>query len=181
MKTTITFFLVLTLLIFAGFIMKDTQKEYHLSKGEELVNSALAKAAKIIKDNYNLKPCGEGASMPGGPIQKLALCFDTKYPYTKEQLRELLIKAAQELLNQVNENREIQEFIKEPPFTIKNIQIIIYNHDKNGRSLRDPEISNAQILQGILSYSTIDPEDSFKYKNEYEESYEEALKALSTH
>ena len=181
MKTTITFFLLLNLLIFAGFIMKDKPKEYRPSKGEELVNSTLAKAAKIIKDKYNLKPCGEGASMPGGPIQKLALCFDTKYPYTKKQLRELIIKTAKELLNQVNENKEIQEFIKEPPFTIKNIQIIIYNHDKNGRSLRDPEISNAQILQGILSYATIDPEDSFKYKNEYEESYEEALKALSIH
>jgi hypothetical protein len=59
-----------------------------------------------------------------------------------------------------------------------NVQIIIYNHDKNGRSLRDPEISNAQILQGVLTYSTIDPEDSFKYKNEFEESYEESLKAL---
>jgi hypothetical protein len=177
MKTT--FVLLITLLIFTGFVMKN--KEYHLSQGEQLVNSILAKTAKIIKDKYDLKPCGEGAAMPGGPIQELTLCFTTKYPYTKEKLRELIIKTAQELLNQVNENKEIQEFIKEPPFTIKNIQIIIYNHDKNGRSLRDPEISNAQILQGIVSYSTIDPEDSFKYKNEYEESYEEALKALSTH
>lgn len=178
MKTI--FVLLITLLIFTGFVMKNNQ-EYHLSRGEQLVNSILGKTAKIIKDKYNLKPCGEGAAMPGGPIQKLALCFDTKYPYTKEKLRELIIKTAQELLNQVNENKEIQEFIKEPPFTINNIQIIIYNHDKNGRSLRDPEISNAQILQGILSYSSIDPQDSFKYKNEYEETYEEALKALSTH
>ena len=119
--------------------------------------------------------------MPGGPIQELTLCFTQNILTLKSKLRELLIKTAQELLNQVNENKEIQEFIKEPPFTIKNIQIIIYNHDKNGRSLRDPEISNAQILQGIVIYRTIDPEDSFKYKNEYEESYEEALKALSTH
>lgn len=179
MKTTITVF-VLTLLIFAGFIMKDTQMEYHISQGELLVNEILAKTAKIIKDKYNLKPCGAGASMPGGPIRELTLCFDTKYPHTKEKLRELLIKTAQELLEQVNESKEIQKFIKDPPFTIKNVQIIIYNHDKNGRSLQDPEISNAQILQGILNYSTIDPEDSFKYKNEYEESYEEALKTAST-
>lgn len=177
MKTI--FVLLITLFIFTGFIMKN--KEYPLSKGEQLVNSILATTAKIIKDRYDLKPCGEGASMPGGPIKKLALCFTTKYPYTKEKLRELTIKTAQELLNQVNENKEIQEFIKEPPFTIKNIQIIIYNHDKNGRSLKDPEISNAQILQGILSYSSIDPEDIFRYKNEYEESYEEALKILSVH
>lgn len=36
MKATIT--LVFTLLILAGFIIKDTQKECHLSKKEELVN-----------------------------------------------------------------------------------------------------------------------------------------------
>lgn len=179
MKTIITFFLTIILLIFTGCIMEEKQDRVYMSKGEKLVNSILAKTARIIKDKYNLNPCGTGASMPGGPIQKLALCFDTKYPYTKEQLRELLIKTANELLKQVNENMEIQEFLKERPFTIKNIQIIIYNHDRNGRTLKDPEISNAQILQGILNYSTIDPEDSFKYKNEYEESYEEALKALS--
>ena len=37
-----------------------------------------------------------------------------------------------------------------------------------------------KFLKAVLTYRTIDPEDSFKYKNEYEESYEEALKALST-
>src|SRR4051794_40086024 len=129
MKTT--FILLIILLIFAGFVISNKQ-QYPLSRGEELVNSTLAKAAKIIKEKYNLKPCGEGAAMPGGPIQDLTLCFDTKYPHTKEQLRELLITSAQELLNQVNTNHEIQEFLKDQPFTIKNIQIIIYNHDQDG-------------------------------------------------
>ena len=72
--------------------MANNKQEYHPSKGEQLVNSILAKAAKIIKDKYNIKPSGVGAAMPGGPIQEVTLCFDTKYPYTKEQLRELLIK-----------------------------------------------------------------------------------------
>ncbi len=94
-------------------------------------------------------------------------------------MRELLIKSSAELLRLVNENKEIQKFLKGGPFTIKNIEIIIYNHDENGFHLKDPQISVSNISQGQLSYSTIDPEDSFKYKNEYEESYEEALKALS--
>ncbi|MBS4163760.1 hypothetical protein PRO82_001066 [Candidatus Protochlamydia amoebophila] len=170
---------VLTLLVFTGFIMTSNKQEYHPSKGEKLVNSLLAKAAKIIKDKYNIKPSGMGVAMPRGPIQEVTLCFDTKHPYTKEQLRELLIKSSAELLRQVNENKEIQEFLKERPFTIKNIEIIIYNHDENGFGLKDPQISVANISQGRLNYSTIDLEDSFKYKNEYEESYEEALKALS--
>jgi hypothetical protein len=178
MKTT--FYLLITLLIFTGFAMKDKQQGYYPSKGEQLVNDILAKTAKIIKDKYNLKPCGEGASMPGGPIQKLALCFDTKYPYTKEQLRELLIKSAEELLNQVNENKEIIQFLKERPFTIRNVEIIIYNSDKNGLEVFDPGISVARISQGNLIYRTTDVNDTFKYKNEFEESYEEALKALST-
>lgn len=171
---------VITLLIFTGFIMANSKQEYHLSKGEQLVNSLLAKTARNIKDKYNIKPSGVGVAMPGGPIQEVTLCFDTKHPYTKEQLRALLIKSSAELLRQVNENKEVQEFLKEKPFTIKNIEIIIYNHDEKGFGLKDPQVSVANISQGRLSYSTIDPEDSFKYKREYEESYEEALKALST-
>src|ERR1700722_16321921 len=103
---SIILFLVLALLIFIGFISTSNKQQYHPSKGEQLVNNVLAKTAKIIKDKYNLKPCGEGAAMPGGPIQGLTLCFDTKLPYTKNQLRELLIKSAEELLKQVNENKE---------------------------------------------------------------------------
>lgn len=178
MMKSIFLALILTLLIFAGSIMSGNSQEYTPSKGGPLVNSILAQTAKIIKDKYNIKPCGMGVAMPGGPIKEVTLCFDTKYPYTKEQLRELLIKSSAELLRQMNENKEIQEFLKERPFAINNVEIVIYNHDENGFGLKDPEISVANISQGKLNYSTINPEDSFKYKNEYEENYEEALKAL---
>ena len=67
----ITFISLITLLIFTGFIMKNKQQELFPSKGEQLVNSTLAKTAKIIKEKYDIKPCGVGAAMPGGPIQEL--------------------------------------------------------------------------------------------------------------
>ena len=45
---------------------------------------------------------------PTGPY-----CIGTaKYDLEKEQLRELLIKTANELLDKVNKNNEIKEFIK---------------------------------------------------------------------
>ena len=159
--------------------MPSKKEEVYLSRGEQLVNITLVKAIKIIKKKYNINPCGISAAMPGGPIQKLGLCFDTRYPYTKEQLREIVIGSAQELLDQVNKNEEIQEFLKVRPFTIKNIQIIIYNHDKNGGDLLDPEIATAQILRGTLSYRTTDPENTFVFKNRFYESYEEGLQALN--
>lgn len=168
--------LFLTILLTAiGLVMSSKQQADYPSKGEQLVNATLAKTAKVIKNKYDIKPCGMGAAMPGGPIQELTLCFDTKSIHTKEQLRRLLIESAQELLNQINRNNEIQEFLKTRPFTIKNVEIIIYNHDKNGREVYDPGISTAAISQGILTYHTVDPADTFKYKNEFEESYEEAL------
>ncbi len=173
-------FLSLMLLIFTAFIMSNKQCDYPIPKDEQLVDYILAKTAKLIKEKYKLYPCGTGVAMPGGPIQKLALYFTTSYPHSKEQLRKLVIKSAHELLNAVTENNEIQEFLKERPFTIKNIEIIIYNHDKDGRGLRDPEISTTEISQGILTSRTIDPENSFRFKNKFEESYEDALKAIST-
>jgi len=169
---------IIFLLIFVGFVMQN-RPQYHPSRGEQLANSILANTAKIIKDQYLLQPCGEGAAMPGGPIQELTLCFDTKHPYTKEQLRKLLILASNELLQKVGNNNEIQEFIKKKPFTIKNIEIVIYNHDREGRSVNDPVISVAEISQMKLVYRTIDPQNSFKYKNRFEERYEEALKAIN--
>lgn len=178
MMKSIAVALILTLLIFTSFIMSNNKQDYHPSRGEQLVNSLLARTAKIINDKYNIQPCGVGVAMPGGPIQEVTLCFDTKFPYTKEQLRQLLIKSSEELLRQVNQNKEIQEFLKVKPFTIKNVEIVIYNHDEKGFGLKDPQISVANISQGTLNYSTIDPEDSYKYKNEFEESYEEALKLI---
>lgn len=143
------------------------------------MNSTLANGAKIIKEKYNLKPCGAGAAMPEGLIQELTLCFDTKTPYIKEQLRELLIKSAHELLKLINENKEIQEILKTKSFTIKNVEIIIYNQDKKGYEVFDPGISVSRISQGVLIYRTTDKNDSFKYKNQFYENYEDALKIVS--
>ena len=172
------FYLLIALIVIKSFATLSQTQKYYTSKREQLVNITLANTARIIKEKYNLIPCGEGAAMPGGPIQKLILCFFTKYPYSKEQITSLLIQTSQELLNQVHENKEIQEFLNERPFTIRNIEIIIYNHDKNGREVYNPEISTARISNARLVYRSVDPEDMFKYKNEFYEKYEDAIKSI---
>jgi len=159
-------------------MMCDLNNNYPLSKGEQLVNSTLAKTAESIKKQYNIRPSGSGAAMPGGPIQELTLCFDTKYAYTKEKLRKLLINSAQELLDQINTNKEMQEFLIKRPFTIKEVEILIYNNNEDGTEVYDPEISIARISHGNLIYRTTDIKDNFKYKNHFKETYEEALKYL---
>ena len=168
--------LVALLSIFTGFLF---QSDPYLSEGEKLVNITLSETAKIIKSKYKIQPSGLGAAMPGGPIQELTLCFTIKGPFSKERLRKLLVECAQEVVNQVNANTQLQQFLAKPPFTVKNVQIIIYNHDKNGRQTNDPEIATAEISRGVLAYSTNDPNDRYRYKSEIDETYEEALKILS--
>ena len=172
----ITAFIVL-FSIFTGFFSLN---DPHISKGEALVNRILSDTSKIIKNKYHLKPSGLGAAMPGGPVQELTLCFTIKGPFSKERLRKLVVECAQEVVNHVNANAEIQQFLAKPPFTVKNVQIIIYNHDKDGRQTNDPEIATAQISQGILNYRTNDPNDRYRYKSEIDETYGEALKILSS-
>ena len=165
------------ILLCIGFLVWSCMNDgYKISRGEELVNETIGRTAKLIRDKYGLKPCGSGAAMPGGPIQKLNLCFDTKSVKTREELRVLLIQTAHEMVKLVVENEEMQQYLKDPPFTIRNVQIIIYNEDGSGEDLLDPEISSAQIVNGNLDYATIDPEDTYTYKNWYKETYEEALK-----
>ncbi len=150
----------------------------YLSQEERLVNSVLESTAKVIKKKYNIKPSGEGAAMPEGIIGELTLTFDTNDKLSKEQLRKLLIECAKELVAQVKMNNSIEPFLAKTPFSIENVQIIIYNHDKEGRGLRDPEISTAEISHGVLTYRTLDPNDRFRFKNQFEETYNEAVNVL---
>ena len=166
-------------LICTVFTVSCNLQNHYLSKEERLVNNLLAKTANIVKIKYNLTPSGSSASMPGGPIRKLSLCFNTQYPHTQDQLRELLLKSADELVIQVNRSNEIQEYLNEPPFTIKNVQIIIYNHDEEGQMLYDPQILTAELSNNILTYRTAQSDGTLKLKQQFTETYEEALKRIS--
>lgn len=156
-----------------------SDRDAYRSKVGIIVDTILNQTSMTLQDRHGIRPSGKGAAMPEGVISELVLAFDTKDTLTKTALRKLLLECAQELVNAVNSNPNIQPFLEESPFTVKNVQIIIYNHDKDGRELYDPEISTAQISEGILTYRTTDPVDDFKFKHNFEESYEEALRALS--
>lgn len=171
--------ILLAILLFCMIFITDNKlKNPYSSKGDELINNILTRTAKIIKKKYHLNPCGIGVAMPGGPIQEVTLCFDTAFPKTIEQLRELLIQVAEETLTQISSSEELQKFIKPSFFTIKNVEIIIYNRDIDGREVYDPGISTSELSQGILTYQTVDISNTFEYKQEFTETYEEGLKII---
>lgn len=150
----------------------------YLTKAERSVNKVLYQTSQSIEKKYKIKPGGTGISMPGGIVRNLGLAYHLRKELSKEQLRELTVLFAEELLHQINSNEDIQPFLVKRPFTIENVSIIIHNHDKKGFSLYDPEISVSHLADGVIEYKTDDPEDEFKYKNRYEETYEQALQLI---
>lgn len=172
----ILFSILAILLIITGFRLFDnTEKTPTL---HTIVTKIFNKTGRNIEKNYFIHPSGEGGAMLGGIVRKLMLAFDTNRHLSKENLRELLIECNREVLKEVNSNEDIQKYLVERPFTEKNIEIIIYNHDKTGQELSDPDISIAEIVDGVLTYSTLDVGRPLQFKNTFSETYEEALQAL---
>ncbi|MCW3109843.1 MAG: hypothetical protein JWQ09_4349 [Segetibacter sp.] len=116
--------------------------------------------------------------MPGGIVKLLGLDFQMVGPLQKEEIRKLLIQLAQEFLIYVNSNEAIKPYLEHYPFEIKDIDIILFFIDSQGKELEDPKIGIAEISGGELSYETITTTDNIpSIKQRLKESYEEALKA----
>jgi hypothetical protein len=119
------YFLAAILILFVASMFYQTDDPY-LSEAEKLVNSILSSTAKMIKKKYKIKPCGTGASMPGGPIKELALCFDTNDQLSKQDLRKLLIECADELLAQVQLNDKIQPFLSYCLHSAESLMLMLF-------------------------------------------------------
>jgi hypothetical protein len=150
----------------------------YLSKAEQSVNQILYETSSSINKKYKINTVGTSASMPGRDVRQLGLEFETRQRLTKEQLRKLLIQFGEELLHNINSNEDIQPYLTKRPFTLENVEIIIYNHDQQGYWLYDPEIGIGHLYKGKIEYNTHDPDKEYGYKNTFEETYEEALKLI---
>lgn len=153
---------------------------YTISGSEQLVNKILAQGADIIEKKYRIHCCGTGAAMPEGIINKFMWSFDIYGALSREKARIMLIDCADEISRLVKNNKEISKYLRDYPFTINNVQIILYMHDAKGFETYDPDLATAQILRGTLSYRTNDQNNIFRFKTNVEESYEEALKIIES-
>jgi hypothetical protein len=150
----------------------------YLSKAEQSVNQILYETSSSINKKYKLNTGGTIVSMPRGNIKSLGLSFDSRQNLSKEQMRKLLIQLSGEFLHKINTNEDIQPYLTKRPFTLENIQIQIFNHDEHGNWTSDPEIGIGRVSQGGISYSTYKPNNEYGYKNNFKETYEEALKLI---
>ncbi|PJD97249.1 MAG: hypothetical protein CK425_03795 [Parachlamydia sp.] len=155
-------------------------REIDQNNPAEIAGEILERTATFANKRYPLHTCGTIMGMPNGNVQVLGLCFQAKTLLSRDQLRSLTIKCATELIQQINSNEHIQRFLVKRPFTMQEVQIIIYNKDKNGDEPHDPLIATAQISKGILTFRTTDPKHTYTYNNRFKETYEEAVEIINS-
>lgn len=143
----------------------------------EMASKIRGTTAQKLAKRHNMNIFGIGGGM-ADCVNFLGLDFLIQGPLSKEQLRRILIDSVQELLKAVNGNEEIRPYLKNYPFTEREISVTLFIKDPNGKKIYDPEIGVASAGQGTIYYYTDDKENMYVYKQEIKEDYETALKIV---
>ena len=153
---------------------------YKVGKARDILHQIQQSTMQSVISKYNVRCIGEGAGMCGGPIRLISLCFQVVGPLTRNEVRRLLFFIANEMILQAKRIPNLDTYLAAPPFSLKNVQVVLFQVDEWNAGLRHP-IFNACSFDGdSLSYDATDPVGGpwAPYKEEITETYEEALEAL---
>lgn len=150
---------------------------YTSSEKERLSNEVIRKAAKQIREETGLIPCGTG----GGAldqIRMLAISFDYKNELDIDSSRKLLIAATEKFVSIVNSDEKIRSYLINYPFQVRNVEMRIFIQKKDGSNLEQGKLVVISVTEGVLKYKVNAP-DGWGLDTIYQETYEEALQKLN--
>lgn len=159
-------------LFFSFSFFKSNPRDY-----ADIAREIRAKVGEKLAKKHQMDLIGVGGGMMGS-VYMLGLSFQIHHPMERNEARARIVDCVEELLAAVNSNEEIRPFLKDYPFTTKNIQLIIFSDYSDGKSVYDPYICVASVyISDTISFSTREPNEK-AYKNRYKEPYSEALAML---
>lgn len=170
--------ILLLLFIFAStlsFNFFKPKKRNH----EDIANEIMSKVANSLIKRHKMDWIGEGGGMMGS-VYLLTLRFQIHHPMDRDEARERIVDCVELLLDAVNANEEIRPFLKNYPFTVKNVSVAIFTDHPDGSDVFDPDISVVSVgKSGYVIYRTEEPNGpKYEYKSEYRELYSDALAKL---
>ena len=135
---------------------------------------------KTLETKYNMTCISltEGGGKPG--YNFIGLGFIKKGIIDKDTGRKMIIDCTYELLNEINSDAKLQEFLLVRPFTGENIDISIHIVKENGDRVYYPNVIFFSAYKGKIHFDTKSPEMEFGYKTEESETFEEAVKIVES-
>ena len=152
-------------------------KESGLDDEDKKLYGFVAREGKQLGKKYHMSQCGIGGG--GYPkIWLMSLSFQRfGSPLTEEEARRLIIASLDDYLIAVNKDEDIRPYLKNYPFTPKNINLGIYNYNPDRTNVYHPYIGTVSIHEGKIGYFTDEP-NNLKYYSKKYETYEEAVAIL---
>lgn len=145
---------------------------------EKIADVITAKIAKELRVEKGLRLIGTGGRMMDD-IKMMNMGFEFFSPLDITKSRELLLSIIKKYLIAINNNEKIRPYLHEYPFTAKNIEIDIWIRNPDGSSVSLDMIYYISAINGILYYYIDDPE-KYSRKTVHQETYEEALKIITS-
>ncbi|MFI0434548.1 MAG: hypothetical protein ACH350_02315 [Parachlamydiaceae bacterium] len=174
----IIIFLPIGLLTISLFMRPSMNLE--LSDHGQVLFSTAAKIGSKIGKKYRMHSLGGGGGAKPDGIWLIAISLEkSEAALTEKEARELIIQCMDDLLTIVNHDDQLKPFLKNYPFTAKNVELVIYSYDKNRSLYQFPSIAIVGNFEGKIGYFTEDPSTKHGYHTKKYETYEEAVAILS--
>lgn len=143
----------------------------------DIARDIRAKVGNKLAKKHHMDLIGIGGGMMKS-VYMIGLSFQIRHPLDRNEARERIIDCVEELLTTINANEEIRPFLKNYPFTTKNVQVAIFSVNADGRAVFDPYITVVSVDQSdSITFRTEAPNEKF-YKHRHREPYLEALAML---
>ena len=173
MKLTFNFGMILTTLFFL-FGCSSSSHQPSLDY-EKIADAITANTAKKLEEQKKLYLIGTGGGMMHD-IRMMAMGFQFFHEVDLKEARELVVYAVREYLSDINNNEEVRPYLRNYPFTAKNVEIRIWIYNPDRSELPLDKIYCITALNDLINYYTrSNPRIAI-----YEESYEQALEATSS-
>jgi hypothetical protein len=142
---------------------------------QERISHSLMNSYSRELQKKNVYLAGSGGAIPD-KINYLILQYDTIARLNIEEARKLYIEAVVGFIEKVDNCAEIQPFLKDHPFTHKNVEFGIGFSDKNHKFVPPPYIAYVSLINGNVLYSIYNEKNRLEVI--YREPYEEAFKIV---
>ena len=121
---------------------------------------------------------GAGSAIPD-KIHAFILHFYSYQSLEQNQVRRLVVDLVEDLIDLVNKNAEIQEYLVNLPFTVNNYELRINFKNLNNKIQEPPNVAYVVLKKGRVSYFYHDNiTDSYLIDQTRDETYEEALRIV---
>ena len=144
---------------------------------EKIANGITYRVGKQLKKDINLQYVGGGGGMMDS-IRMMAMSFQLFHEVDLPEARRILVCATTEYLNAINDSKRVRPYLRNYPFKVENIEIMIWVQTANNRDVAPDEIAFMSSDNGILIYKIVENRTPYTSKEIHQETYQEALKII---